>query len=77
MGVERKSKGIRSRRRAKARTEQTKNPMPFDFLSEWKTQTERKRKMKTQKILRGGVRLPSNSLAADITLAAHNQITVK
>lgn len=36
--------------------------------------------MKTLTILKslgGGVRLPSTTPAADITLAAHNQITVK
>ena len=33
--------------------------------------------MKTNYLLRGGVRLPSKTLAAGITLAAHNQTTVK
>ena len=74
--MEGKSKGIRSRWHESC-AEQTKNPMPFDFLNEWKTQTERKRKMKNTKILRGGVRLPNATLAADMTLAVHNQITVK
>ena len=33
--------------------------------------------MRTQKILKGGVRLPNKTLAAGITLAAHNQTIVK
>ena len=33
--------------------------------------------MKNKKILRGGVQFPHRTLAANVTLATHNQTTVK